>query len=177
LGTTLNTVKWDVLNVPANVTVSGGICTITGHASVPVIKGKTFFSTNYAIRFRYSPSAVGGANIQAGWYDTSKYLIIYGSVTAGQSSYTCCNTSEVRQYFAGDTSYHIYDIIRNGSVNTLCYRDNQYMFTNNTQVPTVDMKPTFVNAAVGTTENIDWVFVRKYNATEPTSSFGAEQNN
>ncbi len=80
--------------------------------------GKTFFSTNYAIRFRYSPSAVGGANIQAGWYDTSKYLIIYGSVTAGQSSYTCCNTSEVRQYFAADTSYHIYDIIRNGSVNT-----------------------------------------------------------
>jgi len=168
------TAKWDMLNVPANIAVSGGTCVITGNASAPVLKGKTVFATNYAIRFRHAPSAIGGANIQAGWYDTSKYLIIYGSATPGQSSYTCCNSSEVRHYWTGDTSYHVFDIIRNGSTNTLCYKDNGYMFTDSAQVPTVDMKPTFVNATAGTTETIDWVLIRKYVSTEPTAAFGAQ---
>jgi len=55
--------------------------------------------------------------------------------------------------------------------------DGATFYTATTNVPTSAMYPGARHQSLAGQLDFDWMIVRKHNATEPTSSFGAEQNN
>ncbi|MCK4454199.1 DUF2341 domain-containing protein, partial [Candidatus Parcubacteria bacterium] len=68
----------------------------------------------------------------------------------------------------------IYDIHRNSSTSVIFKRDDTTLFTHITQIPTGDLK-AYIYTANGDEIWIDWILVRKYAATEPSASVGAEE--
>ena len=78
-----------------------------------------------------------------------------------------------------DTNSNVYEITYTASA--AIFKKNDVVMTGSpvtTNLPTTNKGPMFYTEG-GTSYRIDsdWVLVRKYASSEPTSSFGAEQNN
>jgi hypothetical protein len=91
----------------------------------------------------------------------------YGSIKAGSGSWADSG-------LARNTSYHIFQMLRNGTTSILYSIDGAYAATINTNVYT-GTAPLQHQTQTGGVIVVDWSFVALYTANEPTwSSFGSE---
>jgi hypothetical protein len=190
----LNETKWDSnITAEGSVTVSGGTCLIENDESNSTpsdtnIHGATYFGQGYSLRmrtrfsdwanylyvhqaWRSTGSPVDGAYFsrESSSYHWSWRNYNDGSATREDKS----STSPV-----ADTWY-IWELMRNGSTNTIWNRDNVEKGTIDTNLPDGDCSPFFdagTSHSVHVYIEVDWVIVRKYVSSEPVQgSWGSEE--
>ena len=183
-GSTLDANKWTT-NIPAQISFSGGWITVIGGGYVMLTSVNTVQGNNIAIESLINVTAVGLKNYQGyaqttfnsdgvGYYgeDTSnlwdRYVVFNGSggwrpgtdkgLTTGVTRYsTCITPSGIRLIASGARSFNDY-------------------FAGTTGAATFKNIAIFATYANFTVKS-DFVFVRKYQTSEPVSTVGSEQNN
>jgi hypothetical protein len=180
LGTSLDTEKWTTGTL--SVSVSGGSAIFAGTAGVHKSKYTTAtFGTNYAVRTKsknYNITSARYCYLGFGTYETNQNdSAVYDQYLSNIRLYTSKGGASTLNpnNFNIDFDYHIWEIIRNASTSVILYKDAET--SNNTTNISLLSIPVQVNIYGEANIEIDWFLVRKYIATEPTSSFGTEQNN
>lgn len=182
-GSSLDTAnKWDVSGTGTN-TVSGGIMTTSG-TSAYIIKSKTVFGTGYAIRSRLK-SAHFNVTTYSEYFsfqnDSSNGIAaLYSNTSSGyQGKYFTQNSTYSATSILGwsaDT-YAVQDIIRAASSGIFLVNDASQVTLTSPYYTGADCSVRFrTSSAVGASISADWVLVRKYAATEPSVSSGAEES-
>ncbi len=179
-GTSINTNKWTVTGSPS---LSGGLCTLNSATPESILAKNLYNPSTYRAETRASFVHGGGVCDFSFGGTTSSATNNLLSVTRepnmpgvyGFTTYNCSwggpgNTG----LGSGYTGYHVWGIYFTGS-SIKATIDNNVVATHTTYC--VSYGTVFLGINNSSTIYTDWVLVRKYNATEPTSSFGAEQNN
>jgi len=173
LGTSLDTDKWSEVG-SGGVSVSGGLCTITGGDTVHRgIIGKTTFGYNYHVRVRSRVTAYSEGHSWGGWADTgtaavNSARVLYGVSGCAYHVYKAGSDS-YRHSITLDTNFHIIEIKRVSATKLIFDYDDGgdiYTETNSAYIPTVAMYPHLTNWKAVTTELV-WVAIGKYVSPEP----------
>jgi hypothetical protein len=170
----LNTSKWST---------SGGGITASGVLAITQSNGEH--------RFIYTPTTPFAPNTicrikgsQDGVYTSIQDS--YGGLSFTRDGST--NQFQTFSYVTGEnrtnigtgyTGTHIFEQIRNGTTSVIYKIDGNTVATHTTQVPTTNLNLRCIayQANTGQVLYVHWILVRKYIASEPTPSFGTEQNN
>jgi len=159
------------------ISVSGGIITLTSAALSGVgITSKTAFGQNYAVRSRFKSNAVEIEKWPCVGFDAraaggTDYAIAYQSGPDrewGVGTYDTTNASVLGA--SADTSWHVFDVIRNGSTSVIVLIDGGSQITVTTQISSESIPATLVNyTTAGATASLsaDWIAVRKFVSPEP----------
>jgi hypothetical protein len=191
-GTSLNGAKWTTVGSPT-MSVSGGSLLFqqTGSSQYIYSTGLTF-GDNYSIKIRQKVNAwAGSPNYKA------SVFVGFGNRTSPVST----SSFGALTYSAG-TSANFFASAANGSAQTgtgittdtagwrndeLIRNPTSYKWINNltdvnsitANLPSgalpVEIGSSYYDTGTEWKNYIDWIFVRKYSATEPTPSFGVEQ--
>jgi hypothetical protein len=170
-GGVLDLIKWR--EDTSNFTVSGGILSNT-------INGVELFSNivittsinSYAMRTRSLISSNDNQIGLAHYIDYSPRAEIIQWTGGGAKFLGTTGWSEAGKYSLG--AYHVFDILLIPNATCVYRVDGVVSETQNYSSPG-DMSIVASAGAIGTITS-DWVLIRKYTATEPTPSFGAEQS-
>ena len=130
----------------------------------------TWFDVGFTDLTDNSAIATNGNSIYIQPYPDTNTTILVDNVSSGTRSYT-----EVGSQTVGSV-YRKYKIIRNGSTNAKFYFEGSLINTKSTQLPLGDLS-LFVEAYAAASEvHLDYMFVRKYTATEPTVHTSTPKN-
>ncbi|MFA5009167.1 MAG: DUF2341 domain-containing protein [Candidatus Paceibacterota bacterium] len=183
-GSSLDTNKWVRHWSGGSSVVSGGKVRVTGGASpnYEAIGAKINFAypyrlralTNFGAESDYVSIGLDGrANIWNSFtytarirYESTKIFHTYSEGTSNTisraTSLTSPNIIEINQKSSTTVDFYINNI-KEGSCT-------------NTGIPVAGMGP-WIESLNSQYVDVQWIFYTKYTTTEPTSSFGAEQNN
>jgi hypothetical protein len=188
-GTTLNAAKWTVTGLTP--TISSSIMTQTDNTTWTELSSLTnIFSTNTAVRARVYTAHKGysGGNAAYEYVRTvgstgqTGALVLHGDdaydglFNKNGSSYTI---SALPSSWSTST-YNIYELRDTGSSSIHAVNsDSPVTITANYYSESRKVNFLCYKTASSVTPYVyvDWVLVRKYIASEPTPSFGTEQNN
>lgn len=182
-GSSLDADKWDV--VGAGGTVSGSIFTaIPNSESYAGVSTKSTWGANYALRARLKSEHYGVVSqTETFGFDPTQY---------NRAGAIFCNPSSsiAAKYVTSDAShdnflsmsgwsagtYYILDIVRNGTTSVIFQVDDANTVTSSSYISSSSKSVFIESCVVGGKLYCDWVFVRKYAATEPTvSAWGSEE--
>ncbi|MBV6343776.1 DUF2341 domain-containing protein, partial [Candidatus Magnetobacterium casense] len=178
-----NTTKWDA--VQGGVSEASGLLTLTTTGGVRgVVKSDSTHAAG--IRLRQSMKTYqafnGGGMSLSGIADSSDAFFQYWA-TGGSNPYTFNSYNEAAAQttdtgVAGDTSFHTWENLWvSGSVK--CVLDGTLKATHTTQVPNESLGVFWFNPYTnvnGDRLDVDWVFIAKYVAAEPSISSWGSQN-
>jgi hypothetical protein len=167
-GSTIDAAKWT--NNGITWSVLGSLATYSSGDSY--MTSKISFATNYALRVRSNIYSSAGKYDYFGFYGGSNSHAI-GYIDG--YAFSAFNGSANRTSLTAYDAQKIWDICRNGTTNVLYYMDGTLLATRTENVSS-DTRSVIINANY-TKLIFDWIAVRKYIASEPTPSFGTEQNN
>ncbi len=200
LGSSLDTSKWgQSISGSVTTSISNSIITLSTSANgasnhIRSNSSVGHISINQAVRAKVKTThfSVGGSP----YYYAEYIYLIYGSANQYSSLFFAFDASLGKKFASnsgsgwvsfGDISgwnanvWHTYDLIRNGNTNLIKKVDDV-----NTQTATsaivftsayIAIQTGGTNGMAGSNQSYDWILVREYNSSEPTSFFGAEQNN
>ncbi|RLF43418.1 MAG: hypothetical protein DRN18_00065, partial [Thermoplasmata archaeon] len=182
-GTSLDTTKWNSYTSDGEIIVEDSLCKLHGTSSsaqVEIYSKTTFSECIVEARIK----AVDKTNILSlndkafvGEGGASNYFGIARNPTVYSNFWTYSNdgTGEVRQQtsLAYDDNFHRFKLVY--ASDSFTYIDDDYEI-DTSKDPSGNLKVYSRLLQSTNTEEIDWVFVRKYASTEPTwSSFGSEE--
>ena len=183
--TTLNSPDYNAFpqkySASGDVSLLNGICTIKGNASsTGAISQVSQFAENFAVRARFKTLHYNNSLYDEVFIWYSAWMNYIGFIpTSSNTPYNlkiriADSTTEHLYDITGwsaDT-YHIMEIIRNGSTNITVYVDNTLIATCSANLPTGPMYVSFNAAAAagGTRIDVDWFLTRPFMSTEPTIS-------
>ena len=179
-GTTVNTAVWDKSG--AGMSVADGIFTVTGASSAwRKINSKATFGTDYAVRSRAQrPSSAGSLHRSAVGFMNSalnRYAAFFSKGDINNDTTVTNDGTEESKIYETTTDYHIFDICRNGTTNVKFYVDGTLAQTHDTIVPS-DTLPVCIGGYNSTGKiYVDWILVRKTQATEPVCTVGDAEAN
>ena len=178
-GASLDTNKWTSLESPS---ISAGVLSLNSASTKEGIRGLVALETqNSILGFRTSISSVtlsiarnGFSNttdLSSNFYADDDAYVWNGSGTNDEQY--CSNNEGATNADAGnteDTNYHVYEL-RWSSSNTKFYKDDNLEHTASVQFADETSYPRFEHQASGgaLTNNVDWIYVRSYAATEPSA--------
>ena len=186
---TINNSKWTTSG-PNNSESGGELRQVnTGGDTMSSIQSQSLYGENYSIigrvklgsasytqyLFGFSDPESTGNDIALwnSWQNTSYSLFAYNgnahAGTAGGASYVTLSSNYRNIYIRAE-------VIRAGSGNSILSVNGSTLTTRSGSYTGNAAAYFYGSYAVNDNSYLDWVFVRKY-ASEPTSSFGAEQNN
>jgi hypothetical protein len=153
--------------------------------TLPVNNKYIYTAANYGINTAMRYRIKGGRKFNTGYDQTAlgdssphvRYRDEGNGTNYYHENYHAANDKDAFAWQPSVSVWYLIDLIRNSTTNTLCYADNVLKNTNAAQVPDENLSLSFSTwgSATGAIY-LDWVFVRKYNSTEPSfSSFGSEQ--
>ncbi|MCK9578312.1 DUF2341 domain-containing protein [bacterium] len=174
----LDSSKWTINGT--GLSLSQSVLTIT---SATYISSKTNFGTGYSVRSRGQFNSTSYASI--GFHSQQGVTPAYGALfkynyptgnvlNALHRNPDPTNTGVNLGSYSG--SYKIFEVKRNGASSCLYVINDAAVTTITTNVPTVSI-PAYLDAD-GTpthTLDVDWIFVRSYLPSEPSSVFGTEE--
>jgi hypothetical protein len=199
----LNTTKWRTFG-QGKITVNGGRCTLE---SVPdtrgwiYLLGKTLVSTNYSMRFRSLVIEQGqdrwthhgfatiynSSNNEGGRIDEYPNYIAMSQESMDYAwsfrtrAYSNNTRVDMSNHEPKVETFYTYEIQRNGTTNVLFNCDNVNQGSISTNVPLTNMGAMFSADNAGSplysVTVIDWVFIRKYVATEPSQGAWSTEEN
>jgi hypothetical protein len=178
----IDTSKWT--NMGGSVEAGGELTATATSLAAYGVASKTFFGVNYAIRCRIKPTHVGGTTYleSCSLYDASndQQVTVYFCQVSSTFSQKCTNlvVSYTNANLTGVAAgvYCIVDICRNSTTDVKYLVDNNPIATIATNVPTGSNHDARIEAyANGSVTIADWVFVRKYQETEPSWGVWGEQ--
>jgi hypothetical protein len=176
-GTSLSASKWQSTG---DITVAGGEvhinCTADGQG-IAVVIPDYYFGLGYSVEYRERFGETDVAHLIQGpyeYYDAQHHATALSALADGTGYARTANDSVITETLLGyyDTLYHRYQITRI-SGEASYYYDGFLLATHNTNVPPDDLRLQFTGDNTADIY-LDWVFVRKYAATEPIASVGAE---
>jgi len=185
-GASLNTNKWTSLESPS---ISAGVLSLNSTSTKEGIRGLFALETqNSILGFRTSISSVTLGIARNGFSNTTDLsnnfyadddAYVWNSSGTNDEQYCSHNEAVANNDGANteDTSYHVYEL-RWSSSDTKFYKDDNLEHTASTQFTDETSYPRFEHQASGgaLTNNVDWVYVRSYAATEPSAgSPGTEE--
>jgi hypothetical protein len=198
LGSALDTLKWSTGYSEGSsggaYTVSNGelTTTLTGSTAISYhVRSLDNFGTSYVLEFKAKyphytatedigrTSSIGFANADAATDDDASY-IAQSSLTGAYKCLRTCDEGSVTyksNIGVDPTSYHKYKIAR-GTSSVMGYVDGTLDATSTTNIPDESCYISSglrVWASTSTSNVIDYIFVRKYAATEPTTTVGITQ--
>jgi prepilin-type N-terminal cleavage/methylation domain-containing protein len=179
-GTSYNTGKWTQSLTYGTIAVSGSVLTYTGSSSGQgELDSITAGSSGSAVRARIKTDH---------WQSTSyQEAFAYGWVFAGYSSNGGTNINGKYGYYSGGWvqlgsitgwsagTWHIQDMMKNSSSEFAVKVDDANSASYSHSDSSYNARIHVINSSAKI--YLDWVVVRKYTTTEPTSAFGSEQNN
>jgi hypothetical protein len=186
---TINNSKWTTSG-PNNSESGGELRQVnTGGDTMSSIQSQSLYGENYSIvgrvrlgsasytqyLFGFSDPESTGNDITLwnSWQNTSYSLFAYNgnahAGTAGGASYVVLSSNYRNIYIRAE-------VIRAGSGNSILSVNGSTLTTRSGSYTGNAAVYFYGSYAANDNSYLDWVFVRKY-ASEPTSSFGAEQNN
>jgi hypothetical protein len=183
-GSSLNMTKWDVTGDGAGTTPSGGsttvsdgIMTTTSSSDWRMVASKTSFGTNTAIRARLKSYHASSSPYEIFAYvtDSSRFRgldAMYSEYSSLNNSYYAEGSGSSTASIQGWTvnTYGIQEMIRNSTSSSIFRVNDGNQVSLNTGVYTgSDTKVKFMTSISGGTLSADWVLVRQYASTEPTS--------
>lgn len=170
------TTKWS--GDSANLSVSGGIGTLTSpDTGTKKIYSQATFGTNTALRTRAAmATASNEQSMEIGFESSDRankaevYKYISGSYAnfKGETK-TGGSTTTADSGLARDASYHIFEVRRNASTSVIAAIDT-YTATPATNIPTGSLPVMLFCYYTSATITADWILVRKFQATEPTTA-------
>jgi hypothetical protein len=182
-GATIDTNKWTVVNTAFQ---AGGIVTV---GSDTVTQADRIYSNNvfsvgsYKMRTRFRTNSMS--------LNTHWGLADFPDI--GDWAFFRTNVGETNQYNLGvkndgtegrlgigssfGTNYHVWEVVPDNSSLTSFYVDDVLVGQMTSYRPNAQMSAEITGYDVGSYGYSDWILIRKYSSEEPTSSFGAEQNN
>lgn len=176
-----NPVKWT--GSTALGTVSGGILTATRAGADGNIIGNSFQAGDIKVRFRATIPDLNYFLVGAQSDGAAQYANIqHSSGYANHSAWYCVNTGTSTTYTTniGVGAYHIYTITRftTGTDTLKFYLDDDTLVATiaDATVPALALAPNIGLYTSNGSLLVDWVFVTKCVATEPTSTTGAEEH-
>jgi hypothetical protein len=159
--------------------VSGGIRTEVGRRLVQP-------GQRIEMRVAHPDFTANNTNIAAehglGYDDDSQFARIHDYNTTtwqGQASATGGGGSTVSLTPTADTSYHIHIINWVSDTNVTFQVDGSTAQSLTTNLPNQPLKPWLYDLSISgaETQTVDWVRVRKYAATDPSTSVGSQTSN
>lgn len=172
--------KWDSRG---SYTVSGGIATVPQNTEF-FAKPAYAFGTNTRWEFRVklgcNANAMNFANATSdtnnhGWDANFINMWAYGGSQYAADNAVNGHPITSSNFTPGSIAlYHTYIFNREGTSNVRYFEDATQVANNVSQVPTLNMMPFIFNDLTGCNLLVDWIRVRKYVTTEPTSSLGTE---
>jgi len=176
-GAAIDSSKWTTSS--GSPTISSGICSIVNSTITSI----STFATSYAMRSHARLGSNGGVgNYQSLYFGTSPGCTYVDFGNGGNTNYSfnTYNGSSAQTTNIGNSgsypSYGIWELQKiSGSMSRL-YINNSLIATN-TQYINTTAGPLSPNASGSGFVYVDWMLVRKFIISEPTSSFGTEQNN
>jgi len=173
-GTTLDTGKW---TYNGTYLVANGLINVYGTTAVTT---KRTFDTNYIIRSRlmgvHSNKTVNLERIT--WHGAVGYAcpLFSWNWGAGQTFFTMdASVSEYTEMGLTAGTYNILEMVRIGNSAIKLNIDDSRVITHTTHIPSGAGTFMINTSSADSQVNVDWVMLRKYVATEPSYSFGAEQ--
>ena len=178
-GTTIDTDKWE--GNTGNVAVSGGIATLSG--SLKYIHGKPNISLPAIFT---SKAKMQNADIVGALIATGDQLYANGEPQNGMIYYSGASPGPYLRSYVSSSQYTIetgvestltnYEIrefkIYSGATKT--FYDSILEWEETTHVPTADQN-LWYHSRTNNNILIDWVHIREYASTEPTSALGDEE--
>ncbi len=175
-GTSLNTSIWSTYNV--NLSFSSGIITIasaTPNTGPGYIASNVSWPVNYSARVKMKGVSINTESI-TGFYNSTNNAGPAFTFIGNQNLITFRTQGVNRGGVGPDkTNFHVYEIKRNGTTNS--YGD----YENGTNIVTGTYDAGSFNFIIApwvysNTMYADWVTIRKYIASEPTTSLGTEES-
>ncbi len=158
-------------------TLSGSVVTIPTSGGT-YLRSNTLFGTNTIVREKVSVTSAAAYAVY-GFSDVISGISnhIAGAYNNYGSSTTIAmnrNSGAETYYNTGSsyTGYHTYEFRRVGSASVDMYVDNNFVYSNPGNVPTVDISAGFWAQSIDILS--DWVLVRKYASPEPSATQGTE---
>ena len=153
-----------------------------------IIKGKTNYGSSKTMEFRVRTLDTSDANYGRIGFSTDITTTAIDQITwwhyhtddaSGAHTETWDNTVRTTNTHVGSqsTTYHNYKIERISNSSIKFYDNDTLKQEHTTNIPTADLPPWiyhYTSTGVGQTE-VEWIFIRPYNSTEPTVSFGSEE--
>lgn len=173
--------KWEGIT-DGRASVGSGILTLTANAtSIQMTYGKTVFSGDIAMRASANLANPDFSALGLTSNSTNSDMVDVLRISGGSSWRN--SLSSTRTVFSTTTfsvgSFQTFDVIRvtTGTDYTKAYYNNVEVVGsgNTTNVPLVSLTPMIFSYTNGVSTSLDWVLMRKYNATEPSFAFGAEE--
>ena len=194
-GTSLDSTKWSEVNTTnASTTVSGGVAKINGPEAdwwstadtAYYIITKTAFGSSYVaeaginsidlagqhprfIGLRSGPATNEKVFAMLGDQDETHVTTMYRDTVGGSANYYGENTGSV----ISTTPYRNSFVVNGDSVTA--YHNGPNLQTRTVSGFNLQYIAITDTEAGSTGTNVDWVFVRKYASTQPTSSLGSEE--
>lgn len=172
-GAALDTTLWSNQGT-ATVSQTNSICTI--YSGSAAYKGILSVATNLGINTAFRTNLKQGS---AGSYQYFGYDSGVTGINYTNEAFISDNASQLALYcrasgsggssnFAGHdtTTYHTYEIQRDGTSNVFGYFDGSLVATRTTTLPSVDLSGMF--ATYNSYLYVDYVYVRKYANPEPS---------
>jgi prepilin-type N-terminal cleavage/methylation domain-containing protein len=174
---TLDLVKWTPTGTP---TISSGICTVSGGAGIAATSGY-----KYGLGYAFRTLARIGNNGGTGNYESINFnsspgcsYIDFGNGGSTNYSANTYNGSNAQATNIGASgaypSYGVWEIRKISSTNSSFYFNNSFLATDTNYINTNAGGVLSGTAGTGFVY-LDWVLVRKFISTEPSSfTFGSE---
>ena len=188
-GTSIDLTKWQFINgLATQTTVGSGLLTMTAAASPNYVRifGNKYFGMDYMGETRaYHPNQgtqdlIAEVGFADGNWNTVRIVDDFHLGTTywqRQAKLTGDPDDFVNMAQTADTDWHTFHTYRE-SPNIAGFQiDDNPVETVTTTVPTINL-PQFLMSYGNTNQFVvDWTIVRKYIATEPTATVGAEEEN
>jgi prepilin-type N-terminal cleavage/methylation domain-containing protein len=176
-GTSLDMNKWVVRMGSPSYSVSGGVLTTGGNVDASVEEKNFSSSLASATRFRanFAGSTVTWSRIGVGYGNLSNGSnFLYNGGWKLESVLAQPNRVWSGAFSVG-SGYNIYEITRPSASSASAYVNDSLVATNTSYIYTSTTSAICI--ATGTSVNVDWVLVRPYVSTEPSSAsltYGSE---
>ena len=176
-GTSVDESKWTVSG--AGVTVADSIVSISGAEAIHSVSS---FAANTAAHARYKTAHYNTTSYTERFYwlvdwDNGAFVFPCGPESWNKKYRTANSGTESAAeitLWAADT-FKTLEIIRNGSTSVIFKVDGSTDATLTTDVNTGNWSFNIGNSESSAASYLDWIFVRKYTATEPTVTIEAEE--
>jgi hypothetical protein len=184
----LDTSKWEISGTTGTTTVSGGELAVANTTTTNyIVRSKAAFGTDTAVRARLKPASYDGTHFEYLAYSPGDgkapgLIAMYNDTSSTYSHKYYANnggtytTSTITGWSVANT-YLVQDIIRNSASSGIFKVNdaNQVSIATNIYGGN-DCKVQFYTYYSGSRLTADWVFVRKYAASEPTGAVQASSS-
>ena len=186
-GTSIDLIKWSFSSGTSTQTsMAGGSLTMTATTTYVRVDGTTPIGLGYVgeTRARHPSQGTNNMIMEIGFAASgfTNYLRIvddFPSITNWQRQSSSAGITDglIDMSQTSDKNWHVFRVYRNSSGTAGFQIDNNPVETVSTNVPTMNLPPFLMSYGSGNQFIVDWTRVRKYVATEPTTTVGGEVPN